>query len=229
MAGNTLYGVAVLVEREALGAQRNTLIKFYIIANDTGFAYYDTRAVVYCKIVAYLRTRVDIYTRFAMCNLGDDTGDKWHAQFQQAVRHAVVAHSFYAGVATDYLAKACGGRVAVVCSLHILCKGCTQRGQILDERESHLPCRCRSYSNIGTAVAVTYSRTNLLAQYFIQAVYVHTGFICKGVMLLHRVAKVTGEQDGTYNTHRLGQHAPRGHGLAVATMVEHILGTAAVQ
>ena len=90
--------------------------------------------MVYCKIVAYLRTRVDIYTRFAMGYFGDDAGNKRHAKFQKTVCHTIVAHGLYAGVAADDLAKACGSGVAVVCSLNVLGKSSPQCRQILNER-----------------------------------------------------------------------------------------------
>lgn len=54
----------------AQGAEGNTLVNFYIIAYNTGFANYNAGAVVYIKMLANTRGRVNINTCFRVRILG---------------------------------------------------------------------------------------------------------------------------------------------------------------
>ena len=55
--------VAILIVLKAFGAQRNTLVQRYMVANDTGLANDDTCAVVDGKVLADAGARMDVNTR----------------------------------------------------------------------------------------------------------------------------------------------------------------------
>lgn len=74
VAGYALDGVALLVEREALGAESNALIQFYVLADDGRSADDDTRAVVDGEVFADGGCRVYVDAGLGVGHLGEDTG-----------------------------------------------------------------------------------------------------------------------------------------------------------
>ena len=129
MAGNTLYGVAILVNGETLCSKRNTLIELHMIANYAGLSYHHSRTVVYGEIVSDSCTGVNINSCLAVCKFGDNSGDSGYSYLYQFVRHAVVAYCFYSRIAAYYLSGAFGGRVAVVHRNNIHQQTATQFGE----------------------------------------------------------------------------------------------------
>ena len=60
VAFNAFYGVAVFVQREALGPQRDPLVKFYMRADNARFPNHHTGTVVNKKGRTNLRAGVNI-------------------------------------------------------------------------------------------------------------------------------------------------------------------------
>ena len=133
MAGNTLDGLAVFVQREALGTEGHTLVQLYVVADDAGLADYHTRTMVDGKITAYFRSRMDIDSCFTMRHLGDDAGNEGDTQLEQFVCNAVVADGSDGRItADDFAERLCGG-VTIVGSLHICGKHPSHGRQVADE------------------------------------------------------------------------------------------------
>ena len=140
MAGDTLDGLAVGIEGEALGTQRDALVELDVVSDDAGFADYHTRAVVDGKVVAYLCARMDVDTRLAMCHFGDDAGDEGYAEAQQLVGHAIVADGADGRIAADDFAERVGGGVTVVGGFDVGGQDAPHLGQGGDEACRLLGC-----------------------------------------------------------------------------------------
>ena len=133
MAGNTLDGLAVFVQREALGTEGHTLVQLHVVADDAGLADYHTRTVVDGKITTYFRSWMDIDSRFTVRHLGDDAGNEGNTQLEQLVCDAVVADGADGRIAADDFAERLCGGVTVVGGFHI-CGECTSHcRQVADE------------------------------------------------------------------------------------------------
>ena len=119
MSWNALDGVAVVVERETLGSERNTLIQFHVVADDACGAYHHTRSVVNGEVVADGGGWMNVDARLRVGHLCDYSRNEWHSQFHQFVCYAVVGESLDYGIARYYLAKTLCRRVTVISSLHV--------------------------------------------------------------------------------------------------------------
>ena len=119
VAGNPLYGVAILIEREALGTQRHTLIQFHIVAYDTRRTNYHTSAVVYREMMTDIGRRVNVDASLRVSHLGDDTGYELYAHSQQLVCHTVIDQSLDTGITTYNLIVRLRSRIPIICSLHV--------------------------------------------------------------------------------------------------------------
>ena len=112
-------GLALLVEREALGTEGDALIELHMATQDAGGANDDTGAVVDGEVTADGSCRVYVDTRLTMGHLGDDAGNEGYAQEMELMCYTETCDGAYGGVATDDLAVAGGGRVALVGGRHI--------------------------------------------------------------------------------------------------------------
>ena len=74
--------ITVGIELETLAAKGDTLVKTYMIADNASLAYHHTRTMVDAEILTDLCSRMDVDTRTAMRQLGDDTRDDRHSQHQ---------------------------------------------------------------------------------------------------------------------------------------------------
>ena len=79
MAENPLNWFPFFVERKAFGAESNSLIQFYIVANNSSLSNYHTGAMVDRKSVSDGCTRVNIDSCFGMCHFCNDTGNEWYS------------------------------------------------------------------------------------------------------------------------------------------------------
>ena len=130
--------VTVLVVLKTLGTQCYTLIQRDMIADDSRFADNHTRTVVDGKILANLRTWVDVDTRFAVCLLGDDTWNDRHLQLVQLVGDAVVRHRVHRGVAEYHLTKVRCSRVVIKHRLYVGIKQSLHLGQLINKCQRFL-------------------------------------------------------------------------------------------
>ena len=94
----TLYGIAILVELEALCAEGNALIDLYVIADGGCFADDDTRAVVDEEAFADGCACVDIDAGFFVGEFGHQSCDVRDAADVYLVREAVDRDSIEAGI-----------------------------------------------------------------------------------------------------------------------------------
>ena len=76
MSVDTLDGVALCIEREALGPEGDTLVELHVLADDAGGTYHHPRAMIDGEVVAYGGGWMYVDTCLAMCHLGDDTWDE---------------------------------------------------------------------------------------------------------------------------------------------------------
>ena len=87
-----VYGIAVLIKLEALGAKRNSLIELHMIAYDCSLSDNHTCAVVDAEILADTGTRMDVYAGKRVSKFCDYAGQDGYSQLKQAVCHTVVLH-----------------------------------------------------------------------------------------------------------------------------------------
>ena len=133
VAINALDGVALLVEREALGSEGDSLIELHMVAEDAGGTDDNAGAVVDGEVTADGGGRVYVDARLAMGQLGDDAGDEGHTQEVELVCYAVARDGAYGGVAADDLSIAGGSGVALVGGCHIGGEEASQVGQSADK------------------------------------------------------------------------------------------------
>ena len=69
MAGNALDGVSVVVKREALGSQSDTLIELHVVADDAGSANHHTRSMVDGEMMTDGSRGMDVDACFRMGHL----------------------------------------------------------------------------------------------------------------------------------------------------------------
>ena len=89
-----VYGIAVLVKLETLGAKRNSLIELYMVAYDCSLADNYAGAVVDAEILADTGTRMDVDTGKRVSKFSDYTGQDGYSQLKQAMCHTVVVHGY---------------------------------------------------------------------------------------------------------------------------------------
>lgn len=89
-----VYGIAVLIKLETLGAKRNSLIELNMIAYDCSLSDNYTCTVVYAEILTDAGTRMDVDTGKRVCKFGDYAGQDGYSQLKQAVCHTVVVHGY---------------------------------------------------------------------------------------------------------------------------------------
>ena len=77
---NAFDGVSVVVEREAFGSERDSLIELYVVADDASCPYHDARAVVDSEVVADSGGGMDVDAGLGMRHFRDDTRNQRHAQ-----------------------------------------------------------------------------------------------------------------------------------------------------
>jgi len=80
MAVDSFDGVALFIQRETLGSQRDPLINAHAIPNDRRFSYHDSRAVIDKKASADFGSGVNIDARNAMRVLADNPWYHRHSQ-----------------------------------------------------------------------------------------------------------------------------------------------------
>jgi hypothetical protein len=93
--------VAVLVEREALGAERHTLVDSDTISENCGFTDHDTGSVIDEDPFTDCGAGMDVDAGAAVCVLGDDTRNQRHPKAVQYVSDAVAGECEYTWVAKD--------------------------------------------------------------------------------------------------------------------------------
>ena len=69
-----IYRITVFIKLETLCSQSDTLIKLYMVSNNTSFAYNNTCTMVYAEIFANLCSGMYVYTGKRMCQLSYDSG-----------------------------------------------------------------------------------------------------------------------------------------------------------
>lgn len=221
MAVDTLDGVALRIEGEALGTKGDALVELHVIAEDTRCSDDDTRAVVDGEVATDGGGGVYVDTRLAMGHLGDDTGDEGYAQQVQLVGHAVAHDGAYGGVAADDLAVAGGGRVALVGGHHIGGKHAAQVGQATDKLDGYtLGFAMGTPALLGKAETCLY----LLHKFVIEALDVDSRVVGEGVAADAGVAEIAREEDCTAECHNLAQHTKRRQGMPVGMMIEERIG-----
>ena len=229
MAGDALDGVAVLVQREALGAEGDALVELDVAPDDAGLADDHARAVVDGEMAAYLRAGVYVDARLAMGHFGDDAGNEGHAQHQQFVGDAVVADGADARIAADDLAKRMGSGVAVVGGLHVGGQQGAQAGQDADEVGS-FPCGILA-QGIGAAgsVAVVVRQAEggqyLSAQLLEQLFDVDADVVGQGAAVHRGISEVARKDNGTRQFDNAPQVAARRQGIPLRMAQEEALVT----
>ena len=103
--------IAFFIHLEILCTKCNALIDRAMVANDTGLAYHDTRSVVDGKILANLRTRMDVNAGDGVGTLSDNTRNDGHLHIAQNMCHAVVNHRLNGGIAINHLIAIIHSRV----------------------------------------------------------------------------------------------------------------------
>ena len=141
VSGNTFDGIAIVVQREAFGSQRDTLIEFYVIANDTGCTNHHACSVVYCEMMSYFCSRVDIYSGFRVCHFCNVSGNQRYTQYQQFMGYSVVTDGTDGRIAADYFTKTGSGRVSVIGCFYIGSQNAAHFGQ-LTYKTSGKQCCC---------------------------------------------------------------------------------------
>ena len=204
MAVDALDGVALCVEREALGAEGDALVELHVVAEDAGGADDNACAMVDGEVAADGGGRVYVDSRLAMGHLGDDARDEGYAQEVQLMGYAVVADGAYGRVAADDLAIGSGGRGALLGGHHIGGKDTAQVGQALDEPSG-------KGGGIGGGRRALLGKAEpglyLLGELMVEALYVDAGVVGDGVAADAGVAEVAWKEDGTAEPDNLGQDA----------------------
>ena len=200
VAVDTLDGVAIRIERETLGTEGDTLIEFYMVADDAGGSDDDTRAVVDGEVATDSGGRMYVDTGLAMGHLGDDTWDEGNPQQVQLVGHAVTHDGAYGRVATDHLPIAGGSRVSFVGGYHIGGEQATQVRQAADELTGDvLGFVMGARAFLGKAEACFH----LVNKLVVESLYIYSRVVYKGGIADAGVAEVSREEDGTAEVHNL--------------------------
>ena len=90
-----------------------------MVANNTRLTYHYTRTMIYGEILTYLSPRVDVYTRYGMGLLCDNTWQHGHPQLMQAMGYAIVYHRINNRIAKYNLTIVRGSRVIIEHSLYV--------------------------------------------------------------------------------------------------------------
>lgn len=200
MAVNTLDGVSIRIEGEALGTEGDTLVEFHMVADDAGGSDDHTRTMVYGEVAADGGCWVYVDARLAMSHLGDDTWDEGNPQQVQLVCYAVAHDGAYGGITTDDFAIARGSRVSLVGGYHIGSQQATQVRQAADELTGDvLGFVMGARALLGKAEACFH----LVNKLVVESLYIYSRVVYKGGIADAGVAEVSREEDGTAEVHNL--------------------------
>ena len=89
VTGIILHWISIDIQRETFSSQGNPLVELDIFTNNTSRTDNDPRTMVNGEVFADFCSRMNIDTSFAVCQLRDNTGDKWHTQFVELVSNTV--------------------------------------------------------------------------------------------------------------------------------------------
>ena len=216
MAWDTLDRVPLIVERKALCSKRHTLVEFHVVSDNACGTNDHSGAMVDGEMRTDGGRGMDIDARLAMSHLGNDAGDKGHAQEKQLVSDAVVGDSLYHGIAADYLPDGLGSRVALVGSFDVRSQHRTQGRQAPD----------KGGGNLGRTLLLHIAARRqaarglyLACQQCVQAFDTHTDVIDECLNADVRLPVKTREEYLTTEFHNLCQNRARRQGGTVVTLM----------
>ena len=125
--------ITLLVVFETLCTKRNTLIERDMMADNTGFANHNTRAMVNSKILSYGSAGVYVDTSLGVCLFGDDTRYDGNILHVEGVGNAIVGHGIDHWITEDYLTVGFCGRIVVEHGFHIGIEQTLQLWQFIDK------------------------------------------------------------------------------------------------
>lgn len=201
MAGNALDGVAVVVERETLGSQGDSLVELHVVADDAGGPDDYARAVVDGEMVADGSRRMDVDASLGMGHLGNDSWNQGHAELYQFVGYAVVGEGLDDGIARDDLAEVLSGGVAVVGCLHVGSQDATDLGEPRNKLGGY-DGRCavafrEVVADVTLATAEAESGHDLVGEQLAEPLHVDTYMILDGLGIDGGFPEIAGKKDGT--------------------------------
>ena len=136
---DALDRIAVFIELEAFGAQRDALVKLDMVADGGRLTDDDARAVVDEKVIADLRAGVDVDARDLVGVLGHHPRQHRHLHAVEDVGHAVDADRLKGGIGKHDLHRAPGGGIPVVGRVKIGRQSRLDLGELLHELPHQLP------------------------------------------------------------------------------------------
>ena len=121
-------GIPAFIRRKFFSGKADTLEDADIISNDAGLAYHGSCPVVYCEVMPYLGSRVDIYSCLGMSHLGNDSWNIRYIQTIQLMGYPVIHNGSETRIAEDNLAPIPCRRVGIVVGFGIRRKDITHSG-----------------------------------------------------------------------------------------------------
>ena len=119
MTGNPLDRISVLVQLERQRAQRNTLIQFHVVTDNTGGSDDHTRSMIDGEVFADGCRRVNVNACLGMRQFGQHTRNQGYSQQMQLVGQPVVGQSADDRIAGNDFAVAYSGGVTQHGGFHV--------------------------------------------------------------------------------------------------------------
>ena len=104
---------AIVIHLKVFRSKRDALIEGDMVANDASLPDDNTRTMVDGEILAYARSRVNVYSCGRMSLLCKDAWQYWYTHDVQLVGHPVVEHGLHHGVTENHLREVLHCRVVV--------------------------------------------------------------------------------------------------------------------
>ena len=117
-----------LICRKALGTQGHSLIDPHTFADDRGFSYHNTRAVIDKETTANLRAGVDINAGGRVCNLCADARQQRQPCTVQMMGQPVMNHRQNPRIAQQHLIHTARRRVTVISRQDVCVEDAAQAG-----------------------------------------------------------------------------------------------------
>jgi len=206
VTGNAFDGIAVVVQRETLRAERNALIQFDIVANDASRSNDNTSSVVDGEVMTYLSSRMDVNSCFAMGHFSNDARNQGHAQKQEFVGNSVAANRLDDRIATDDFAIRLGCRITIISRFDVRSEDASQFWHATDKLScNRLGLLCQFARLDLLAGLETKACQNLLREQLIEAVQTDTDVIGECFAVQRGLPIESWKQDGSAKFDNLGK------------------------
>ena len=224
-------GASVGVVGKITSSECDTLINSDVITDDASFSDDDSGAMIDGEEFPDGSTRVYVDTGERMCHFRNHTGDYGDVELFESVRHAVVYHRRYDGVAEDYFCVVGDGGVIVGDGLDVAVQQSFNFGQLCEE----LQCQAVALElGLGLCAVVVESESvsNFGIKEVVKLGHIHTDIITANRLGGAWTVEEVGEYDIFYQLYNLPDRIDRGivpvafwlHPDFLHRSVRHILG-----